>query len=308
MTGPKLVSPPPAHRSEAQIREQYGLERALARRLREADRDERPALYSRVYDELFQTLAHHPQVTRNDNRPALASQIRFLRPYLSTETRLLELGAGNGSLAKAIAPAIRAVFALEVSDEVIRRIPRQSNLEVIRACGPEIPLADDAVDLVYSYQVMEHLHPDDAFTQLREVVRVLAPGGAYLCITPNRLSGPHDISRFFDREATGLHLREYTVGELSELFYAAGFAHVSLQRVIRGRAVSLPAEPVAAFERLLEPMPWPLRTRLARADLVARGLEIFALGRTAKARNKSRCSSRDAPPPLAGSGETSPRL
>jgi hypothetical protein len=31
---------------------------------------------------------------------------------------------------------------------------------------------------------MEHLHPEDAFEQLRNIIRALAPGGRYVCITP----------------------------------------------------------------------------------------------------------------------------
>ena len=71
---------------------------------------------------------------------------------------------------------------------------------------------------------MEHLHPEDAFEQLRNIIRALAPGGRYVCITPNRLNGPHDVSSHLDREATGFHIKVYTVTELARLFRAAGFA------------------------------------------------------------------------------------
>jgi hypothetical protein len=33
-------------------------------------------------------------------------------------------------------------------------------------------------------------------TQL-EINRILKPGGQYLCATPSRVTGPHDISVFF---------------------------------------------------------------------------------------------------------------
>jgi SAM-dependent methyltransferase len=286
MLGEKQVVDPPRSPPEGrhpdQVREQYRLEKELAQRLRSAGRSERAALYPRVYDELFRKLAHHPQRTRGRDRPGVASQLRFLRPYLARDTRFLEIGAGDCALAAAVAPHVRSVCALEVSSEVTRGFDPQTNLRVVHTEGIDLPLPAGSIDLAYSYQVMEHLHPDDAIAQLREIARVLAPGGAYLCITPNRLSGPHDISRHFDREATGLHLREYTVGELRRLFKQAGFLRFSVQRVARSRAISIPAMPIAAFERLLEPLPWPLRMRVARAELVARGLEIFALGRKAR--------------------------
>jgi len=56
------------------------------------------------------------------------------------------------------------------------------------------------------------------------LVRALAPGGIYLCVTPNRLYGPSDVSGYFYDIATGFHLREYSARELSRLFTEAGFA------------------------------------------------------------------------------------
>jgi predicted SAM-dependent methyltransferase len=50
---------------------------------------------------------------------------------------------------------------------------------------------------------MEHLHPDDAFEQLKQIYTALTPGGLYICTTPNRLTGPHDVSKYFDETAAG---------------------------------------------------------------------------------------------------------
>jgi SAM-dependent methyltransferase len=54
---------------------------------------------------------------------------------------------------------------------------------------------------------MEHLHPDDASEQLANVYRALKPGGVYCCVTPNRISGLHDIPVYFDTVSQGLHER-----------------------------------------------------------------------------------------------------
>ena len=98
----------------------------------------------------------------------------------------------------------------------------------------------------------------------QNVFTALAPGGAYVCITPNRINGPHDISRQFDRVATGFHLKEYTISELITLFRAAGFTVV--RQLVGGKGAYRPI-PVAltrtvesAFALL------PYRLRLAVAD------------------------------------------
>jgi len=121
-----------------------------------------------------------------------------------------------------------------------------------------------SVTVAYSNQLMEHLHPDDAREQLRNIFEALAPGGRYVCLTPNRLNGPHDVSRHFDETATGFHLKEYTIGELRTLFKQAGFSTVDLylggKGFYRGFPLCLPP-----LRRGLSNLPISLRKAIARS-------------------------------------------
>jgi len=117
---------------------------------------------------------------------------------------------------------------------------------------------------------MEHLHPDDALEQLEGIGRALRPGGVYLCVTPNRLNGPHDISKYFDPVATGFHLKAYTVGELRRLFRTVGFRMVPALLGRRGTCVRVPVAPLAAFEVVLGLVPARPR-RLLALTLPCRG-------------------------------------
>jgi hypothetical protein len=117
--------------------------------------------------------------------------------------------------------------------------------------------------------------------QLRNILAALRPGGHYICTTPNRLTGPHDISAGFDDEPRGFQLREYTYHELAPAFRQAGFRRVRVLERAHGRglvgfvkllaaagapgapaierwgrrAVSLPLAPYVLVERLA--MAWP---------------------------------------------------
>ena len=120
-------------------------------------------------------------------------------------------------------------------------------------------MPDSAVNLAYSNQLMEHLHPDDALEQLQNIFRALAPGGTYVCVTPSRTLGPHDVSRYFDAVATGFHLREYSVAELDDLFRSVGFVNTRVFIGAKGWFVALPTLPVRLIENIAGKLPRRLR-------------------------------------------------
>ena len=84
----------------------------------------------------------------------------------------------------------------------------------------------DAFDIVFWNDVIEHLPSSVADQYLVAIRRLLRPGGCLITCTPNRLTGPHDVSRFVipaGEQAMGLHLREYSHRELRALLKRAGF-------------------------------------------------------------------------------------
>ncbi len=253
-------------RAAEQLREHYAIERELAQRLRDAPARERGALYARVYDELFASIPHHPQLRLRDSGERAGRvdrELHFLAPLLSSDLALLEIGAGDLALSRRLAGMVREVHAVDVASEIADGESAAANLHIYLTDGRRLPLAEGSVGLAYSNQLLEHLHPDDAVEHLREVLRVLAPGGRYLCVTPNALTGPWDISRMFSTTPTGLHLREYSYGELTALLGSLGFEDV--QAVVPGRSTArqVPAWLLSTPERALQALPtWARRTLL----------------------------------------------
>lgn len=269
-------------RTPEQLREHYEIEKELANRLRRAGRAERGALYAEVYDELFRRVSHHPQWTKRGTdwqQAGLESQMRLLRRHLKAGLTFLEVGAGDCALSRRIAQKVRQVYAVEVSAELTRGLELPGNVELLLSDGCHINLPDGSVDLAYSNQLMEHIHPDDAYDQLREIYRVLKPGAIYYCITPNRISGPHDISVLYDREATGMHLKEYSARDLSRLFREVGFRKVWLERTVKSAEVSSPILPLLVLERMLEVLPWSMRKPLSRSYVLSRLLDTPVVAR-----------------------------
>jgi SAM-dependent methyltransferase len=269
-------------RTAEELRQHYEIEKELANRLRHSLPHERAAMYSQVYDELFRRVPKHPQWTKQNTalrERQLQGHLRILRPYLTPETIFMEVGAGDCALPLLVAPMVKKAYGLEVSQELTRGLPNSDKFQVLLSQNCEIPLPGDTVDLAFSFQVIEHIHPDDVVEQLKEIYRVLKRGGCYYCITPNRLYGPSDISRDFDREATGLHLKEYSITDLVKLFRSIGFRRVWIERMIKGRQIPFPIPPVRVMEVALECLPWSIRTPLARSFLGTRLLHVSVMGR-----------------------------
>lgn len=245
-------------RTPEEIKHHYEIEIELADRLRHAERANRAQLYGRLYDELFQRVPRHPQLLRNNDaaaqNAAVAERFALLTRFVRPDTVFLEIGAGDCSLSRHVAKHVSKCYALDVSKEILTTRP-EPNMQPVLSDGCSIPLPPGSVTLAYSYQVMEHIHPDDAVEQLQNIFRTVAPGGTYLCVTPSRLNGPHDVSRYFDDVARGFHLKEYTVTDLDRLFRRAGFRRVEPYVGLSHRYFRLPLGLLIAIEAFLERLP-----------------------------------------------------
>ena len=181
----------------------------------------------------------------------------------------MEIGAGDCSLSIAASRYFDFVYALEVSPEMIDSINFPQNVKPVLFDGFHIPLSRETVHVAYSNQLMEHLHPDDAEDQLRNIHRVLKKGGVYICITPNRISGPHDISFFFTRKLVGFHLKEYSAVNLKQIFKHVGFSKVLANTILRGKKVNIPFPLIRIIEAIAEWLPENLRNNFLKWRLVS---------------------------------------
>jgi SAM-dependent methyltransferase len=236
--------------SSEEIKAHYEFEKILSKKLKEAPKEQRKHLYTSLYDELFRRFPYIITEQKDNSQ----YQENLLKRFLSKDKTFLEVGPGAGKLLRRVVPLVKKAFALDVSNEITKKIEGDSGIKVIISDGSNIPLEDESVDVIYSNQLMEHIHPDDALEQLKNIFRVLTKGGAYVCVTPSRLSGPHDISRNFDDVATGFHLKEYTVHDLRNLFLKVGFSNVKLL-VGYGIYVPFPVWTALLLENLLEKLP-----------------------------------------------------
>jgi SAM-dependent methyltransferase len=258
----------------------YVLERQLAEQLREAPAEERTRVAGEVYSRLFAELPDHPTNAAVEERPRPERAARYLLPHLGPDVRFLEIGTGDGSLARYLATKCKSVLAIDVTDALKPAANAPENFRFALTPGVTIDAEDGSIDLAFSNQVMEHLHPDDAAAQLREVHRVLRSGGLYICRTPHRMLGPSDISCYFDDVATGFHLKEYTFRELADLMKSTGFRSVRYRIEGAGRVWwAAPARIMIIAENTHALLPKGAREALKRNVIVSILLGINAIAR-----------------------------
>lgn len=160
-------------------------------------------------------------------RRAIRYECRHLHPPFPG-ARLLDLGCGSGAfLAEAAALGWRA-DGLEPDPQAVaaglkRTIPiRQGGL-------PDTGVADNTYDAVTMSHVIEHIH--DPIAALKEVYRILKPGGMLWVSTPNAAGASH---RAFGRHSRGLepprHLVIFSFQALLRTFSEAGFVSVCAQK------------------------------------------------------------------------------
>lgn len=115
------------------------------------------------------------------------ANVRFLERAggIGPGVRVLEIGSGKGRMLRHLCDLGCDARGVEINPWMIEESRRlHGPLPVERSDGAALRFPDAAFDAVLSFDVFEHIADSDA--HLREVRRVLRPGGCYLLQTPNR--------------------------------------------------------------------------------------------------------------------------
>ena len=212
-------------------------------------------------------------------RPALADGHDPLR-------RILDAGCGTGNNLRHL-EAFGPALGVDLSAEALR-FCRTRGVKVARAELLRLPFPDGSFDCVTSFDVIYHRWVSDDRAAVREMVRVLRPGGRLLLRVPalKMLWGAHDRA---------VHSRHrYTRGEVRALLQGEG---LEVERLTYGNSLLFP---VLALRRGLDritgregsdvgflpaPLEWAFRTlleieaRLVRRVSLPLGASVFALAR-----------------------------
>lgn len=145
----------------------------------------------------------------SDNYVYQRSILAYLETAKLISGDVLEIGTGSGYGISVVSPKATKFVTIDkfADPKVKEENAHLTNVEYLQMTIPPIAgIADNSFDFVISFQVIEHIIKDGDY--VKEIHRVLKPGGKFIVTTPNK---PMSLSR------NPWHIREYTVAELKTL-------------------------------------------------------------------------------------------
>lgn len=164
---------------------------------------------------------------------------RLLGPYLRWDMTVLDVGTGPGFLARALSHRVAKVVACDVSRGVVacaRLLNLAANVSyVVNPPDGLAPVPDASVDVAIMIAVLQHLPEARRLALLREIGRVLKPGGLGLCQL--RLEDPDDPRQWID-PPTGWRADRlqplmvvFRAAEVVSMLEGLGFTEVSVRPI-----------------------------------------------------------------------------
>ena len=144
---------------------------------------------------------------------------------LGSGRRFLDIGCGEGTLAARVRSQFTEIHGIDISHETVQLAQKAG---IIASCvnlnNDPVPYPDDYFDVVTALDVIEHVF--DPIKFLREIHRVLIPGGHTIITTPNirkvrrimSLIGGHFPRTSYDPVGyDGGHLHYFTSKDMIDL-------------------------------------------------------------------------------------------
>ena len=119
--------------------------------------------------------------------------LNILNEYIIPDkTRLLEIGSGpTNNTSDFLASKVARLDGLDIDERINSNAALQ---QAVIYDGGEFPIEDNCYDLIVADYVMEHV--EDPILMLKEINRVLRPGGHFVFRTPNIYHYVSIVSRF----------------------------------------------------------------------------------------------------------------
>jgi len=104
----------------------------------------------------------------------------FLKPNLSPDTTVLEIGPGGGRWTRYML-GVKKIYAVDYHSELLNELKRNlgsRNIEFVKNNGNDFPgIPDGSIDFLFSFGTFVHLDLDIIEQYLKNMLRILKPSG-----------------------------------------------------------------------------------------------------------------------------------
>lgn len=219
--------------TEDMILHHWTLEKRLTNELKRSTPETRWDIFEKAYTKLYHELPWLNEYTDTESQIAPEKEYKKWVLAIGPKPKLIyEIGTGKGKMIQYLDSIGYTCKGTEITKERGEKyLSGSKSVQLGNTDGIHLDQFEEknSYDIVLSNQVIEHLHPDDKIAHFKGVHAILKKGGYYIFSTPHLFTGPHDVSRVFEkRVAEGMHLKEYTFSELAAIAKEAGFKKISL--------------------------------------------------------------------------------
>jgi len=165
------------------------------------------------------------------------------------DAKVLDVGCGGGRTIEKLADKATSVYGIDYAAGSVaasrahnKRLIADGRVQVERASVSRLPFTDDFVNLVTAVET-QYYWPD-VVNDMREILRVLKPGGRLVVVAESYKGGRHDWLLGPVMKLIGS--RRLSVDDHRELFQSAGYTEIELfEELGKGWLCAIGRKPLA---------------------------------------------------------------
>ncbi|MFN3551188.1 MAG: class I SAM-dependent methyltransferase [Endomicrobiia bacterium] len=132
-----------------------------------------------LYEEIWSK-----KIRRNEKENVMNCRAFFATKYLPDGEKFLDIGCGGGEIAILTKHKYKEIYGVDISDKALEEAKKKGMIvKKINLNYESLPYPENFFDAVVCLDVIEHIL--DPFHLIKEIRKVLKPGGTLILTTPN---------------------------------------------------------------------------------------------------------------------------